>query len=332
MPSVAASRVSTHHRVGTRALRPLVLGLVLLVAAQGCASEPESSTPQASEAPLTAYPISDYVSELQSLSQLSSNVENVLTEQCMKDQGFPAIDVPWVERSARPENWLQLNRWGPFALDAATVETLGYDASVITSLTPGPEPDTTILDQMTPTELEAWEVAWFGPPSDAVHSTDDPFPMPNGCLGVAARAVLNGRAESGRAIIGLQAAGRLLNEVNGRLEAHESPKAALESWRDCMRGSGYEVNTPEDAYQLGLDYRDTEGKAQEIELALADAACQNDSELQETMRQTIAQIEAETLQSKEGQAFAVWYLENYDAIIADVKLSADQVGITIPAE
>lgn len=309
--------------------RLLLAGLFLL-GVQGCA-EPDDAGPD-TQYDAGALPISDLVSEFRTLTRLSRNVENVLAEQCMREQGFPAFEVPWNDGVERPDDWVQLNRWTPYQLDEDMAREVGYEASLIASLEESPNPRFEVLETMTDGERAAWDLAWWGPPSDEVFSLDEPSPIAGGCLGVAAREVLNGNDENSRAAEGLRAAQQLQSEADSRLEDHDAPKKALAAWSDCMQESGFAVRDPQASYELGIEHRNNADVSAEVALATTDAACQRSSKLHEIMIRTISDIEIDLIGGAEGSSFSLWYLENHEAIVDGIQKASNTAGITLPTE
>lgn len=262
-------------------VRRAVMGLSLafLAGCGGWVHMDDRPTGEVPEDVTRSRPVTAMLIEYGGLMELLERQADELLSSCMKRRGFnylPPDRGDW-------KGWRQPSDYlNPLSLERA--ETRGYVPDV--EEPPIVEPPVSESEA----ELEAFGVALMGTSKERVRLDNGMEIGTGGCLGEA-RATVAGTTE--KSVEWLAFSGHiqmLRNEASDQAVASPEWRSAEQSWTQCMKASGYDVDTPADAQDLALagpdrlpfarpepdqvplsdEDRPTEW---ELQVATADAAC-----------------------------------------------------------
>ena len=236
------------------------------------------------------------------------DAEELAVSECMKAQGFRY--TPQAFESAQPAD-------GPGMGDVAAARTRGYGIAearqrgetAVAENDPDKDPD---LGRLTAQERQAFTAALIGPaptgPNDPSRAT---IALPGGAT---VSVNTNGCASKGRAAVygddlRWQQLFGTVEDLRAKaydgLSTDPAYESAVQQWRTCMRGKGFNYEGPDAARDvLGKQINsggDIDGlRATEIQVATADAECVQSTGMTGVVSPLLAASEKKVADANEG--------------------------------
>lgn len=257
-----------------------------------------------------------------------------MLEQCMKAQGFEYVPLPYPGDVSSPNVSLSDNR-EEFVRRYGYGKSTLYEAEEIASAVVAAtyvDPNEEIFVGMSDAERDAYNEAMYGAPAEGTRSEDGSYVPASpraGCSGEAA-AVYGGVQALD---ISNEAQQALLN-VEQFVHTDPKVRAAQDRWATCMTSAGYDVAAPDDTAAIvdswmapllatdatktvsatdpngnpitvsvpDLDQKAfTDVQQREIDLAIVDLECDEESALTETIASVRSEIQERVISQWYGE-------------------------------
>lgn len=203
-----------------------------------------------------------------------TSAEDEMIRRCMEQAGFEfAVSSG---SSSTAQRGRPVSQWGTDDVAWAQQEGYGFDGSEIEGDYVDPNAET--LAGLSVSQRRAWELAYRGRDDQKLYLTD-----PSGTTLSVSSAGCEAKARA-QVYGSLEQYFRLTSQMmqipieqDQRVEADPAYGAVLDAWAACMEDAGYHFSRPGDAMQAASEgwnlLAPAAAKAQEIEIAVADATC-----------------------------------------------------------
>lgn len=302
-------------RLGIRRPAFVVCGLLLLVTAASCSPGQEAAEPVIEWQQWQAI-----IDEAQHDQLQFAVAQDVLAGQCMREQGFDyeqnysneIISEPPISSEPIKSVEEEFRLWEPNLYGYRSVRFAEESGEPV-------DPSAVGVPGNRPYE-EAWFDAFFGP-VDATEQFQADFGVAGvsaskeGCLGEAT-AMLGG--QSAFELSGIASAFTILtSDIENRVQADGALIDASERWSTCMAGQGHRsidgsvYQSPRSAREEALAHNadSTEASQEEISLAVADKACQIETDYLDVLIEVTAAHQNQTLASPEAESLILQWQE-----------------------
>jgi len=245
--------------------------------------------------------------------------KTLLANECMRNLGFASLPIAQI-----PESFVTGSGSGgqvarlSLTVDEATTD--GYAATTEWKRRNAVDPRETIAKSLDPQVFDqAWGEAWSGG-----IGLPDSETTPRGCF-VEAGAMLLPDELDGTIQFALNEVASLVNDVRATADIDPNYRAHLEQWKRCMAEAGLgpfnEIHEPFVAALSGS------GEVDPIDIAIADATCQDASGVIDAYIQAWEQAEQEIGQTKRALAFNNWEREHLSDITTAVYQALAEGGL-----
>ena len=306
----------------TATLGALLAAVALLAACESSQAPAEGDTSPQGDTPATSLDMGLLRSDLYELSRLLTTAQSIEANACMIDAGFEALPIalPPPRSASAPE----AGALAGYRLAPGEAATSGYDAAPRSAPRPADPRDQIRLSLDPAIFDDAWTKAYYGDPA-AVSSEDAVAGVvqPSGCYGAASDRVVDGVSSE---LIGhIRQAENLWGDAYEHAELDAGYSAARENWSSCMTSRGFQgFSELHDAYEAGQELKAQGERAREIDQAIADAACQQDSAILAAYADAWNQAQVQLAQTVEAADLLRWHQANYKGLTeAVIELLAD---------
>lgn len=257
--------------------------------------------------------------------------ERSLANQCMIDLGFePLRLILPPERIERD----YISELGRLALTESGASADGYLSAPLSIEAAFVDPREEAQNTLDPAIYDdSWFDAWEGAGADTLlppaPGSDEPPAETNsgGCLGEA-RSDIGQRYDADGLNSSLRTAEQLWNSVFSLTDSDERYLAASALWSDCMRSAGFNYSTLIEAYADGFTAQTADPQAS-IDQAVADAACQAESNVIAVYDSVWIENQAAVQDSNEALAPLAWHQANFDTTLDLILTVLEESGLPV---
>ncbi|MGW7730122.1 hypothetical protein [Streptomyces canus] len=245
---------------------------VVIATAAGCSTPAAVGPASATNGPTLTGPLPRSLTPAEDARLLYA--EDLIVHTCMARSGLRFVAEP-LAASSRPA---AEQRYGTADVAAARAHGYGYSetsAGQRRADFTSPDPNEAYQRTLSPDDQRAYETALYG-----TAASRPQVELPDGQgLVIATEGCV---AQARKRLYGDDLRGYLISQhVTANLEGHiaqdvrdaKAYRSALGGWRTCMANRGFSFATPQEARQGGQTAAHKGGRAAEIRVATADAAC-----------------------------------------------------------